>query len=72
MHPLEFQGLNGYCRSVFWNSKKQDFLGFFTKQLLCSTLALIHIRKCIEPDFIANNGILSSPSIVGRILKKIL
>jgi hypothetical protein len=43
----------------------KDFLGFFNKQLLCSTSTLIHIKKSIKPQIIANNGILVSPSIVG-------
>jgi hypothetical protein len=45
----------------------KDFSRFFDKQLLCSTSALIHIRKYIEPQITANNGILVSPSIVGRL-----
>jgi hypothetical protein len=30
---------------------------FFNKQLLCSTLALIHIKKFIEPQITTKNGI---------------
>jgi hypothetical protein len=43
----------------------KDLSGFFNKQLLCSTLTLIHIKKSIEPQITAKKGILVSPSIVG-------
>jgi len=45
--------------------KIKDFLGFFNKQLLCSTSTLIHIKKSIEPQITNKNGILVFPSIVG-------
>ncbi len=45
--------------------KIKDFSRFFNKQLLCSTLALIHIKKSIKPQITAKNGILFFPSIVG-------
>ncbi len=38
--------------------------GFSKKQPLCSTSTLIHIKKFIEPQIIAKNGILVSRSIV--------
>ncbi len=64
MHPLEFQGLNGYCICVLWSSKNIKNLGFFKKQFLCSTLAVIHIKKSIEPKITIKNGILVFPSFV--------
>jgi hypothetical protein len=45
----------------------KDFLGFFSKQLLFSTSTRIHIKKFIKPQIITNNGILVSPSIVGKL-----
>jgi hypothetical protein len=45
--------------------KINDFSRFFNKQLLCSTSTQIHIKKSIEPQITANNGISVSPSIVG-------
>jgi Co/Zn/Cd efflux system component len=50
----------------------EEFLGFFNKQLLCSTSALIHINKSIEPQITTNNGILVSPSIVGIFFSTIV
>jgi hypothetical protein len=41
------------------------FSRFFSKQNLCSTLTLIHIKKSIELEITTKNGILVSPSIVG-------
>jgi hypothetical protein len=49
--PLEFRGLSGYCICVIW--------------ILCSTLALIHIKMFNEPKIIAKNGILVYLSFVG-------
>jgi hypothetical protein len=43
----------------------QDFSRFFNNQLLCSTSTLIHIKKSIEPQITAKNGILVSLLIVG-------
>jgi hypothetical protein len=80
-HFLEFQGLIGYYICIFWSSKDwmgivyaffwvigiKNFgwiLGFFKKQL-CSTLALIHIKKFTKPLITAKNGILVSPLVVG-------
>jgi hypothetical protein len=42
-----------------------SIVGFSKEQPVCSTLALIHIKKYIEPQIIANNCILVSHSIVG-------
>jgi hypothetical protein len=39
--------------------------GFPNKQPLCSTLALIHIKKFIEPQITIKNGILVFHLIVG-------
>jgi hypothetical protein len=55
----------GIVYASFGVPRIKDLLGFFNNQLLCSTLALIHIKKSIEPKIIAKNGILVSPSIVG-------
>jgi hypothetical protein len=69
-----------YNDNCFWLSSKdwlgtiyasfgvpriKDFLGFFNKQFLCSSLVLIHIKKSIEPQITTNNGILVFRSIVG-------
>jgi len=75
MHPLELWGLNGYYICVLWNSNNQEFWminGFSKKQPLCSISTLIHIKKSIEPQITAKNGILLSCLVVGTSFFQLL
>jgi len=49
----------------FLDFQKLRIIGFFKKQTLCSTSALIHIKMFNEPKIIAKNGILVYLSFVG-------
>ncbi len=55
----------GIVDASFKVPRIKDFSRFFSKQLLCSTSTLIHIKKSVEPQITTKNGILISPSIVG-------
>jgi hypothetical protein len=66
------KSLYGGFIGFVWSSK--DWMGVvyasfrilgIKKQFLCSTLALIHIKKIIQPQITTKNGILVSPSFVG-------